>query len=737
MVYIIDDKRSRQQDYGWDDVRFSQYNDIIIPIWNMDSLAIHREEMLLDNNVILFHESFLSSDDEERNSVINSLKSDIVEHAYSLYVAYFSGSKNGRFVDERSCMLPPDVLYTNLIIFINKLQEGDIDFKFLAFGENYQLEEEIRNKLEEVNDSNVGGEKVPVNSRVLFAVTSEDEIEPPFDIDVTSEWDFFDEDISDIELDSIVLQWLSNIQYDTLYIPLYFGNVYSDYMGLRLAMHIRMTETPNRDVPIFIYGVSTYEEVSRNECFEVFKFSSVYLIGADNKSLIDSLNKFIPSYGTGREINRILLNVPSNIGDNHSVANRWAMYRWCDMLKWPGDIPKIADSGLENSLYFKYLVAKFGGHDKFSKKNKYDVKIEGIEGKTILYIDDEYDKGWESILRTIIEYSKAKFLCFKGFDKKISRAELKDRIQEYLDNNDADCYLIDLRLHEDDFDKGQRHNLTGHEVAKYIKKLNAGNQIVVFTASNKIWNLKEEIFKIGASGYAMKESPDLNLKRAESINLFQEFVRAIRKACKMSYLKEIVKEQNVIKEIMPSADQLDSVIRLLSKDKGNNDQDLLGAALLAEMVFIEDLIKNQLKYELISTGEKELLKVELCTKGGLQKTITGHIFFKRVQIGSHSSVIDVSDYTAEVETAKSGWSNVTKSDVTLVVSVLMLEFKLPRNIVKEYIDLKYIRNTQVAHPNANTNTIHEIDKKDISTRQIVDFYYDVISPIVKRGKLDL
>ena len=590
MVYIIDDKRSRQQDYGWDDVRFSQYRDIIIPIWNMESLSIHREEMLFDNNVVLFHESFLSSDDEERNSVINSLKADLAEHV-SLCVAYFSGSKNGRFVEERICMLPPDVLYTNLITFIDKLQEGDIDFKYLACGENYQLEEAIRNKLEGVNESNVGGEKISVDKRILFAVTSEDEIDPPFDIDVTREWDFFSEDVSDSELNSIVINWLSNTQYDSLYIPLYLGNVYSDYMGLRLAMHIRMTETPNRHVPIFIYGVSTYEEVSLNECFEVFKFPNVFLIGADNESLIHSLSMKASKQDKIKEVNRILLNIPSNIGDNHSVANRWAMYRWCDMLKWPGDIPQIADSGLENSLYFKYLVARFGEHDKFSKKSKYDARIEGIEGKTILYIDDEYDKGWEAILRTIIEYSEAKFLCFKGFDKKLSQLELIDRIQKYLDNNDADCYLIDLRLHEDDFAKGKSSNLTGHQVAKYIKHLNAGNQIVVFTASNKIWNLKEEIFNIGASGYAMKESPDLNLKRSESLDLYKEFYASIRQACKMSYLKQIVNRQNSLKVVVPSVAQLDSIINLLSRDQGQNDQDLLGAALLAEMVFIEDFIK--------------------------------------------------------------------------------------------------------------------------------------------------
>lgn len=726
MIYIIDDKRSRQRDYGWDDERFSQYENILTPIWNMDSLAIHRGDMLEENNIILFHESFLSSDDEERNSVINSLKADLKEHAPSLYVTYFSGSKNGRFVDERNCMLPPDVLYTNLITFINKLQEGHLDLKYLAFGENFQLEETIRARLDEVNDSNVGGERVPVNKRILFAVTSEDEIEPPFEIDVTNEWDFFDEDVSDSELNSIVIKWLNDNQYDAIYIPLYFGNVYSDYMGLRLAMHIRMTDTSNRYTPIFIYGVSTYEEVSKNECFEVFKFQSVYLIGADNKSLVDSLTMNSLISENGKDIDRILLNVPSNIGDNHSVANRWAMYRWCDMLKWPGDTPTISSSGLEDSLYFKYLVAKFGGHDKFSKKHKYDIRIDGIEGKTILYVDDEYDKGWETLLRIIFESNNANFLCFKGFDKKCSRAELIDRVKDYLDGNDADCYLIDLRLHDDDFEKNNNHNLTGHEIAKYIKKKNAGNQIVVFTASNKIWNLKEEIFKIGASGYAMKESPDLNLKRQESLSLYQEFASAIKQACKMSYLKDLVDKQNSLKGLLPSITQLDSIVNLLSRDQGKNDQDLLGAALLAEMVFIEDFIKNQLGYELLSTGEGATLKVSLCSKkqkGQYQQLVTGHIFFKRIQNGLHSSVVDVSEYSASTVDAPSGMCDVTGSDISLVTAVLMMIFNLPRTLVKKYVDLKFIRNTQIAH--AGTG------ERKVTSELIVDFYLTVICPIVK------
>ena len=736
MIYIIDDKRSRQRDYGWDDERFSQYVKILTPIWNMDSLSIHRGDMLEDNNVILFHESFLSSDDEEKNSVINSLKKDLAEHASSLYVAYFSGSKNGRFVDEKCCMLPPDVLYTNLISFINKLQEGNIDFKYLAFGENFQLEEAIRDRLDEVNDSNVGGERVPINKRILFAVTSEDEVEPPFEIDVTNEWDFFDEDVSDAELNSIVIKWLGIVQYDALYIPLYFGNVYSDYMGLRLAMHIRMTETPNRNIPIFIYGVSTYEEVSNNECFEVFKFPSVFLIGADNKSFVESLTMQTPISENGKEIDRIFLNVPSNIGDYHSIANRWAMYRWSDMLRWPGDTPEISESGLESSLYFKYLVAKFGEHDKFSKKNKYDARIDGIDGKTILYIDDEYDKGWETLLRIIFESSKANFICFKDFDKKCSRAELIERIQKYLDSNDADCYLIDLRLHEDDFEKSQRHNLTGHEVAKYIKKLNAGNQIVVFTASNKIWNLKEEIFKIGAVGYALKESPIKNYSRENSKELYIEFVKSVQRAIKLSYLKGLYSTQKRLKEKNLDVDQLDSFINLLDIDKAKSNPDILKAALLTQCCFLEDYIIKNKGFEVYLLGKEPRLETYLKNDAlGIDENLIGHLFLKRQEgINKKINIIDYSYYSDFQESAPDGMGNPKKSDAVIIIGALLLYYGFGYEQVKLYVDVKYIRNTTIAHGSGQAKVRNgEIPPPKITPQLIQDFYYKVIVPVVEKN----
>lgn len=223
----------------------------------------------------------------------------------------------------------------------------------------------------------------------------------------------------------------------------------------------------------------------------------------------------------------------------------------------------------------------------------------------------------------------------------------------------------------------------------------------------------------------------MNLSRTESLRLFHDFVKAIQLACKMSYLKELVIEQQKLKDILPAAEQLDCMINLLSKDQTNNDKSLLGAALLSEIVFIEDYIKNILGYELFNSGAKESLKVELCTKDGRQQMVTGHLFFKREQNGTFTTVTDVSEYYTNISSAQSGWCDVKKSDVTLVVSVLMMIFKLSRLEVKKYIDFKYIRNTQIAHSSEGKNK--QNGDQVLTAEKVVDFYKTVICPIVKNS----
>ena len=74
MIYIIDDKRSRQQDYGWDDERFMLFADIVIVIWDIESLIKYRSQILEPGNIILFHESFSISEKDDSNKMINYLE---------------------------------------------------------------------------------------------------------------------------------------------------------------------------------------------------------------------------------------------------------------------------------------------------------------------------------------------------------------------------------------------------------------------------------------------------------------------------------------------------------------------------------------------------------------------------------------------------------------------------------------------------------------------------------------
>lgn len=744
MIYVIDDKRSRQRDYGWDEEKFAMFSDFIVPIWNMDGLRDNHSSIIQSGNVILFHESFLSSEDKE----LCSFKEEIKKNSSLLYVAYFSGSKSGRYVEDRKCMLPPDILYLNLEVFIRKYTEGETNFEYLTFGENYTIERDIRDEVGQVKSENFDASPIETSRNIFFAATTYDTAIPksPFaGVDMVKGWDldFSDSDVSDKDLDQFVCKQFKESTYDAIYIPLYIGNVYSDFLGLRLAMHIRLTPSANSTTPIFIYGVSSYEDLHQNACFDVLKFSTVLLIGSNRDSFSLSLNKIDRADSHDFALQNIHLNIPSNMGNNHSVANKWAIYRWSNMLKLGEGFVSPQSNEFQTTLYFKYLDVKFGQHDKFKEKQKYSAQINNIEDKTIVYIDDEYDKGWGNVLSQIFELSKAKYVPFTDFDKKISRKELLERIYHFIDENEADCYLLDLRLHEDDFALDQRKDLSGHSISKYIKNKNAGNQVVIFTASNKIWNLKEEIFKIGAAGYALKESPNLNLKREDSLELYKDFVKSIKLACDMSYLKDMVTKQEELKSLCPATEQLESIVNLLARNNGGNDKDLLGAALLAEIVFVEDFIKSVLGYKLFSlsagkddayieTGAK---KVELETKDGRRFPVSCHMFFKREQYGDYSTVVDVSDFHNAPQLPRSGWSNVSDSDVTLVSATLLKECSLPTNIVRKYINFKHIRNTQVAHKSTDNNQVvlpNFSDDIKLSEADIKDFYDSLIYPLVKK-----
>lgn len=527
MIYIIDDKKSRQEDYGWNEEKLSKFDHILTPIWGNDSLRAHEDNIFQAGNTILFHESFPQSDD---------FKKKLREHSAKLNIAYFSGSKGSRYVKGNICMLPPDVLYANLEVFIKNLREGTFNFKHLAFGENFALEELTRSRIIETIKQNRKSEKIPSNKTIFFAVTSssidyEIVIDPPFNIEPTRDWDlsFSDKDISDVDLDGLVNGWFAQEKYDAIYIPLCFGNVLSDYLGLRLAMHIRLTPTLNKTTPIFIYGVASVNELLQHNCFNILKAPSVSPIGCDNDSLINSLGSVLPMCDFNNELKFLQIEMPSNIG-GHSLANQWG----ATVLAKAAGIdyePTEEILNAQKSLYFKYVKAKTeSGFPENDKKETINTK-----GKRILLIDDEAGKGWSDVFRKIFNGGYLDVVDGKlsGFN------DIPEGIKQNIYYDLYDLYLIDLRL----MGENEEHivstlQFSGRDVINEIKRNNEGNQVIVITASNKAWNMRN-LLADGANGYYIKESPDLLLSPEFSKENFYSFKNDVEIALGNRYKRHL------------------------------------------------------------------------------------------------------------------------------------------------------------------------------------------------------
>lgn len=576
MIYLIDDKKSRQCDYGWDENRFQANSHYIMPIRNLNELLDEISDIFQSkDNIILFHESFpLMNDKENYKKRIHILLEE-----KKLPTAYFSGSKNARFVENDSCSLPPDVLYENLSIFIDENKDGFQSFNTLAFGANYNVERDVRNRVEVCRlnntENNTEYERIP-NKKIFFAISQDNIDEVPFleDSQLTKNWDFFSEEklqkqISDIELDSFVRHFLSNVFYDVIYIPLYFGNVWSDYLGLRLALHIRLTKTINQRTPIFIYGVSSIDELINNECFDVLKLSGVRLIQSDNKSLSDSLLESVTQSPIKEEMKKIHIPIPTNIGDNHSVANMWAIYRWSKALGDNDSRIVKNNEQINSTLYFKFLDNLYPFQEAIYDETELKVDFNRLtkeeESISVLYIDDEADNWYEHLCCVLNENN----LLFEYIGEELKTMKEDDIVNfamRKIQKFNPHIVILDLRLHPNDYNN-EIKEMTGYRILSKIKKENnsiyKGTQVLMFTATNKAWNMKH-LIDCGADGFYIKESPEYPNNTLASLSGVGQFMNELTHCLNRSFLKELYQDIVETKNILKKSDVSETLIDLVS-----------------------------------------------------------------------------------------------------------------------------------------------------------------------------
>lgn len=314
----------------------------------------------------------------------------------------------------------------------------------------------------------------------------------------------------DTFIDNKLSEWLANdkIKYDVIILPFSLTERHIEYTGLRVAAHIRLTKEwhnhhKNRylNIHILFIGPDNKDDVmtfsnlgsllltfntyatSKTTTEDIVKILN--WIQTHKRQLPDNYDEIIGTPEYNDLLNRLCsIRPPANYATHHAIANEWAIIRWIDMFTWEeGEAPELGNKDFKAMLYFKYIMAKSGVRDSFTKKwkkqeeNKIRPLIKGIEGKKLIFIDDEGGKGWYDLIKIIAKNSGATEPECYTIEKNTNKEQLIKKIKDFLHNNKADCYLIDLRLHDDDFKENIRSknnrmgtdNIFNHNVVyKYI-----------------------------------------------------------------------------------------------------------------------------------------------------------------------------------------------------------------------------------------------------------------------------
>ena len=596
MIYLIEENASRRYDYGWTDEKVSEYKDVLYIVDNANSFIELMPSMQKDGNVILYHESFIRKENfETRNSINSFIKT--FEETQTYNIAYFSGSKNRRTLDSNVCSMPAAALYVNLESFVKHYKDkgGQIDFKYLMFGDNPEIEVVLLKKIKEVNNDlkNLNPEKIFTQRRIIVFRTFENSIQFPVTNAIIKNG--CDLACEDEDLIALVSEQ-RDIQYDAIYIPLSMGETLSDFLGLRLAMFFRLIDTANKYAHIFIYGDADFSLFINSECAEIFKMPGVSYVSANATSLKDTLYSIhrISEDDYRMGLKKIHLSVPSDIGDNHSVANIWGLYRWSLALGHTDLNLLKKTSKVGSTLYFFYLNALYPPSAlSCINKNKLHINNEKKQESelNVLYVDDEADEGWDELLYHIF-YNINGIENFDSIGNEIkskSQTEIVDIVKNKVDDMDANLVILDLRLHPDDFSAPNINEITGYKILEMLKHKNRGIQVLMFSATNKIWNL-QALLEQEADGFIMKEGPENSVDPTFTEKSITEFIALLSHCSRLT----------VRKSLWPSIQRVKSRLKFLLREDNENKK-LLNTIFTLIMMAEDALFDGNQKHSLDST----------------------------------------------------------------------------------------------------------------------------------------
>ncbi len=378
-----------------------------------------------------------------------------------------------------------------------------------------------------------------------------------------------DSDISDVDFyihDQIVNKHLGQKinQSDIIFIKVGLTQNFMEYYGIRLACHIRMTSSlkDKSCIPIVLISQETCQFLGiTGELSEILFTEGIYLMEDNPKDL----NKYIKLFNENKlksltKIDDFLFKMKikpcSEFDSHHAIANEWSLLRWSQILQIDHFDESFANikQNTEGLLYYKYLSLK---HPISLETSAANINFKG--GGKVLYIDDEWNKGWDTIFKHIFASNSS--YSFKTFEYDYSDKEFSvggPIIKSAIEAFDPDIVILDLRLFKEDFGKDRTpENLSGFKILEEIKIKNLGIQVIVFTASNKVWNF-QKLKLAGADHFILKNSPENIITSDSTSESIKNFKKSIEQASEKSFIKNLILLCKKISAFLKSADYVEN-----------------------------------------------------------------------------------------------------------------------------------------------------------------------------------
>lgn len=335
----------------------------------------------------------------------------------------------------------------------------------------------------------------------------------------------------------------------------------NDYWGLEFSMRLRLSYSNIKDrafKTLFVFAEKPVEEIIKEQIGNKTQPTGTVLL-TKGTYVFNSLDLF--DLISTSEKNYNLLNKENFKADfldiiqikhegygHHSLANLFGAIRLAEITGY-GEILASNQEILKKSsdLYLKYKI-----DFKIKESKTFLKKVIPSQGKNVLLIDDKENFGWTDILRKL--FKDARFDFVASGENFIERTEVKlftetDSILKF------DLVLLDLRLKdEEDGDNSvnkRADEYSGADLLRTIKNYNQGIQVIVFTASNKAWNLKQ-LTDLGADGYFVKESPEVSVGDDFSLKNFENFVQLVQMCYEYNFLKHFFQKLKEIEKVLKS-----------------------------------------------------------------------------------------------------------------------------------------------------------------------------------------